>query len=268
MKSLNQLISEDFRFLIFERTAEPLPFNRTHNSNESITYEFIVSGKKYEFNLTLKSEGYGPATYEAVFMKDGQKSSSERGGKNPFDTFKILATCKAIMDKECREKKIRTYHIEGAKDEEQITKQKGDSEEDTQRARVYEKFFNTKYGSNAVKRNGRFITIDMTQVFPKVFKDESNSKVSTISNLLLRVSDKNPDKEAIMQSFEGNENTFSVATDELINSKYGGLDLDMYIDNVTNQYKVSFNKFDIGQHDEKSFNDFKPFMQYVTQNLT
>lgn len=265
---LKQFIKESFRYYLLERTSEPAPFKRIRNTMQSVSYEFYA-GDRYEFNITHKSEGFGPGTYEAVFMKDGQSSSADRGSNTGVGTFVILATCKAIMDIECKEKKIRTYHMEGALDKEsEKMKKRGDNDDDTQRARIYEMFFVDKYSSTAVSRDGRFITVDMTQVYPEVFTDvEGGSSVNGVMSLLMKVANENGNKNLIYGGFEGNENSFSVITDELVNTNYGGLDLEIMVNNLKHEYEVQYNKFDIGEADSQTFTSLRELLQYIQTKL-
>lgn len=266
---LSELIKEDFRFLL-ERTAEAQPFKRLTNGFDSITYEFFASGVRYEFNLTAKTQGQEVGTYEAVFIKDNQNSSADRGNHGTLHFFQVLATCKAIMDKECQEKKIRRFTIEGAKDiETEKIKNRGDNEDNTQRVRIYYNYFVGEYSSEAVTKGGRFIVIDMTKVFPDLF-DVENSDTSTVNmlaKLLMRVSDKKPDAKHIQQSFEGNEEKFTVSTDELENNQYGGLDLDLYVDNSGKYYKIDYTKFERGESGSEEFNDFNALTQFIQARL-
>lgn len=267
---LIKLITEEFRLLLERRTAEAQPFKRISNDYNSITYEFFSTDIRYEFNLTAKKEGYEVGTYEAVFIKDDQNSSADRGDLGALHFFQVLATCKTIMDIECKEKNIRSFAVEGAKDvETEKTIKRGDNEDNTQRARIYHNYFSDEYPSYAVSRAGRFIVIDMTKVFPDHFDVENSesSTVNTLTKLLMRVSDKKPNPNTITQSFEGNEDKFTISTDELENNQYGGLDLDLYVDNGGKYYKIDYSKFERGESGSEEFNDFSALTQFIQARL-
>jgi hypothetical protein len=258
---LNKLIKESFRELLFEGQVQP--FQRVTNTPEKIIYQFKSSGLGYECYLTNKGAGYPVGTYEVEFAAEGQESSATRVNKGHEHLNNVLLTCKAIMDAECKDKNIRTYVFSGAPDGE------NDSRVVTARANVYYRFFSRAYSKESVKINESIIHVDMTRVYPELFdvQNTEKSRVNTIAKLLLRASNKKPDVNAITSSIEGNETKFTVSTDELENTNYGGLDIDIVVDDEGKKYQVVYNKYDKGEGDSKEFTEFNQMISFMRGTL-
>jgi len=261
---MSRLLFEIFRVSLFESQAKPQPFEKILDQGDIINYKFFVSGEEYVYSMTLKTgDQYPINTYEAVFIKD-KEESDHVANIGALHFYEVLATCSSIMELECKSKKVRHYWVDGAVDK------KDKDPNDTRRSRIYDIYFSKKYGRSSVEKNGRFILIDMTKIFPELF-DESDktNQVDILVKHLVNISSKNPNIKMIKQSFQGNNEKFNVSTDELSNKVYGGLDLDIVIDNDIKHYNIEYTKFETEDVESKNeaFSDFESLIEFMQNNL-
>jgi hypothetical protein len=276
---LSKLIQQQLREgLIFEEVKKmyltegikgvALPVTKTVNKpDELIEYSFnLTNDHRYEICLTPTTKGGRVGTYELIYKNDIQQDSSDVVGTGVKGaTEHIVATCVEVMNREAKENKIRVFRWDGVPDEKDYKKNRLDN---TRRSVIYNHLLNNSYPAGVVTKENSVVYVDMTKAFPELFEDDNGgSTVNTLLKVLMQVSNKHGDKNVIIKGFEGNENTFTVSTDELENASYGGLDLDILVNNLTNQYEVEYNKFDIGEAQHQRFETFGDLLKYIQTNL-
>lgn len=243
-----------------------IPFTRTRNDDNYITYKYEISGLDYYTDIIKsKDSGLPSNTFTVLFGYEGQNGSSDSAGKGPSHLKKVLYTTARIMDIECQEKHIKYYNSEGFPTDIEL---QNDPMGSTKRSRIYEKFFSEYYSPNVLIVRGRYIFFQMDKVYPEIFKEvrETTKSHQYIAKLLGYINNDNPNLD-VWDTIDGYEDDFTVSTDEIINKSYGGLDLDITINMENDVYSINYNKFDIGEKDQKQFNDFKSLYYYMKENL-
>jgi hypothetical protein len=250
---------------------EVVQSKKVMDTGDSIKYRFDLNGIKYEVSIWHDSRKHNGGVFEVEFSVPEQKHSGHRVGKDLKHLNSVLQTVSDIVEREVKEKGIRTIKMEGATGEQDID---GDTSimgalKPTVRAKLYNRFLSNRYGADAVDAVGRYMTIDMTKVFPEIFKGKEESNADKLINLLVRISDANPDEAGIRRGLDGGDldNSFSIDTDYIESEEHGAMYFTIEVNEPMGLYEVRWEKFDTGDEHEQDFNSFEEIYNYISQTF-
>jgi hypothetical protein len=170
-----------------------------------------------------------------------------------------MYTVADIVEKLVKKYQIKRVKIDGARDE-------YDSNSfmnfDTIRGKVYTRFLKNRYPENAIDAFGRHINIDMTKVFPDEISDEKTD-VDKLVDLLVKISDDNPDKEKIERGLYGSEDAFGISTDFIENSVLGGVYVEIDVNKQTNEFSFEWEIYGNGDSGSEYFNSLEELTQFI-----
>lgn len=234
-------------------------YRKVMDTDKSIKYEFNANGEKYFLTIWHDESKHDFGVYEVEFGFRNQKSSGERAGKDLKHLNSVLNTVCEIIEIVVKDKKIETIRIEGAGDR----KDTGMSYDDNIRSNIYLRFLTNKYSTSAIKNIGRWITVDMTKVFPELFKDKKN-RIELVVDELVRLSDEDPNREGIMRGVSGiSEEQFDISTDFILNSKFGSLYIEIQVWDAPKEFYISWNKMDEDEEGSENFKSFDELLNYL-----
>ena len=248
---------------------EIFKYKKAYDSPDKATYRFTADNNlKYEVDVWHDSNQHVLGEYEAEFRVSGQKHAGHETGKNLAHLNSVLYTVADIVDEVVKDKKITKIKIEGAAGKDDMGGFMG-ALSATTRTKMYLRFLNNRYpNKDAIKQSGRWIYIDMTKVFPKLFPDEGVSNNEQLLNLLVKISDEDPDREGIKRGFSGiDDDNFNVDTDFVTNKKLGTIYFVIDVQKNYNEYYVEWDAYDAGTTGNESFKSFEEIMQYLTNEF-
>jgi hypothetical protein len=232
-----------------------------NNYHEYITDRFIATfnadGLRYSVVIEHNPAKSSFGEFEVSFSVDSQKHTSERQGRDLKHLNSVLYTVLEITEKTVKRYKIQKIKFEGAGDD------KDTDMFDTLRSRLYNRLVDNRYPSDAISKIGRYTYIDMSKVFPDEISSE-NIKLNSLIDLLLIISDEDPNKESIMRSVDGlNDDNFNLSTDSILNSELGDIYIDISVSSLSKEYDVSYNIYDINEEESESFERFKDLYKFI-----
>jgi hypothetical protein len=249
-----------------DKQYQNVPVRRVKNVKTYITYNFKLNGYDYYVDIfTTKKKGMPKGTYEVLFGFEGQDSSYDVANQGYTHLKSVLYTVTKIMDKECKEKKIKFYLTEGFPNEDE----QDANSDSTKRSRLYTMFLSSYYGSDSLVIRGKYITILMNEVFPEYFetpKGKERKDHHLLGQFLRFINNGNPSYN-VWGEIIVNDNQFEIKTDEIVNKAYGRLSLEIYCDEDESKYTISFNKLDVGEQKTNTFNDFITLFTFMQENL-
>ena len=269
LKNINKVnLLNEFRYLeskgfineglLTEIDVYQYKFNNYH---EYITDRFIATfnadGLRYSVVIEHNPAKSSFGEFEVSFSVDSQKHTSERQGRDIKHLNSVLYTVLEITEKTVKRYKIQKIKFEGAGDD------KDTDMFDTLRSRLYNRLVDNRYPSDAISKIGRYTYIDMSKVFPDEISGE-NIKLNRLIDLLLMISDEEPNKESIMRSVDGlNDDNFNLSTDSILNSELGDIYIDINVSSLSKEYDVSYNIYDINEEESESFERFKDLYKFI-----
>jgi hypothetical protein len=250
-----------------DKQYQNIPVRRVKNTKTYITYGFKLGGLNYYVDIfTTKNKSMPDGTYEVLYGFEGQKSSYDTTKKGGFQhTKSVLYTVAKIMDKECKEKKIKYYHFEGFPNE----KEQDINSDTTKRSRIYNTFFSMYYGADALVVRGRYTTILMNEVFPEYFETPTGKERKDhhlLGQFLRYINNDNPSYN-VWNEIQVNGNEYQIQTSEIVTKNYGRLAVDIYCNEDESKFTISYNKIDVGEKESNNFNDFTSLFAYMQEKL-
>jgi len=260
-------------FESFKKINEHVVFDyREYSNNDDlVNYKFIANGVKYDVRIWHDRKTHSFGVWEVEFGFSGQKHEGDRTHKDIKHLNSVLNTVCEISEKVVKSKKIHTLKLQAAGDEKDESGYAWDS---NIRSKMYVRFLSNRYGSDKVEDFGRYITLDMTKVFPEIIDTTKKSKKDLVVDELLRMSDEDPDRESISRGVDGvDDNQFTVYTDSVLNSKVGVVNFEIDVWVAANEYSVGYEFYDReGEEDggEKyeNFDNFDSLLTYLKNLLT
>jgi hypothetical protein len=234
MKSLiKQLLREN---LLLE--GEILPYKEGYRNDDgtdlsSINYTFIANGIKYSVHIGNEGKNrFGE--FEASFSVPNQKHSAHRTSLDLKHLNNVLETVTAIIDEAVKKYKLRTIKIEGARDEYDADRFKGD----TLRTKLYLRQVSRHYPKEAITKTLDWIYIDMTKVYPDLFSDLV--KMDTLLELLAQISDEYDFTDDLNNNMVSGENddSFYIGGDYLVNSNLGQFTVEIQVQARMKEYSI------------------------------
>lgn len=271
LQEFEDIISSNKALSLIENIIkeEVVQSKKVMDTGDNIKYDFDLNGIRYNVNIWHDSRKHDGGVYEVEFAVPEQKHSGHRVGKDLKHLNSVLQTVSDIVEKEVQEKGIRTIKMEGASGEQD---QDGDTSfmgalKPTIRAKLYYRFLNNRYPHEAVNGVGRYINIDMTKVFPDRFKGQETTNADKLIDLLVKISDANPDEAGIRRGLDGRDlnSSFSIDTDYIDSEEHGGMYFTIEVNDPMNMYEVRWEKFDTGEEHEQDFNSFEEIYTYLQQ---
>ncbi|GAG25164.1 unnamed protein product, partial [marine sediment metagenome] len=207
------IIQEEFIIhepLLSVINEEVLKYMKKYDHGDSIQYIFEASGIRYTVNIWHDDRHHDIGVYEVEFAVDEQKNSGHRTGKDLKHLNSVLQTVTDIVENEVKAKGIKKIKMEGATGEQDIESGESGFFGTPLRAKLYLRYLRNRYPDEAVNDAGRYIWLDMTQVYPELYKDSSNA--DAIIKLLVKLSDANEDEAGIRRGLAGQDDNsdFSV----------------------------------------------------------
>jgi hypothetical protein len=250
MKKIKTIIKEILNeYVIFD-------YKNDNNDKYRISYSFDANGLKYFVSIWHNSAKHYANEYEVEFGFKTQKHSGDKANKDLSHLNSVLYTVMTIVEEAIKKYKIKYIKIEGAASEDE------DDIFNTTRADLYYRLIKNKYPNDAIEKSLRFIKIDMTKVFPDLFKNQEN-KIDELFEIIINISDENPDVEDLKRGFEGIDNNFYYGSDYIINSKLGHMELNITVNGDMKEYSVEYNIIDIDKSDTKDFQSYEKLILFL-----
>ena len=250
---------------------EVVQSKKVMDTGDSIKYDFDLNGIRYNVSIWHDSRKHDGGVYEVEFAVPEQKHSGHRVGKDLKHLNSVLQTVTNVVEKEVQEKGIRKIKMEGASGEQD---QDGDTSfmgamKPTVRAKLYYRFLQNRYPEDAIEGVGRYINIDMTKVFPDRFQGQDTTNADKLIDLLVKISDADPDEAGIRRGLDGQDlnSAFSIDTDFINSTEHGGMYFTIEVNDPMNMYSVRWEKFDTSEEQEKDFNSFEEVYNYIQQKF-
>jgi hypothetical protein len=204
---------------------------------DRLNYSFDANGLIYKVAIWHDARSHNFGEYEVEFGISEQQHAGDRVGRDIKHLNSVLYTVFTIVEDVVKKFKIKNIKLEGARDE----KDSSDAfYKGSIRSKLYLRFINSKYPSDAVKQVGPWIYIDMTRVYPDIVGNNDN--LDELAKILVKISDEDPDIERIKRGFDGlSEDNFTFGG-ELYNSTMGGME--MTIDKDYGEYEVIWNLYE------------------------
>ena len=261
-QSLRKLIRESISSLLNE--YEIFDYKQTLSSPESKNYKFFANGLRYFVNIWHDMSMHDFGTFEIEFGIDEQKNAGHRTKKDLQHLNSVLYTVMDIAEKETKKSNIKKYKIEGARGE-------GDSTflfDQNVRSKIYLRFLKNRYPQEgAIDTFGRYINIDMTKIFPENYSTEK-FKVDIIIDELVRISDEDPNRDAIKRGLSGSgDDDFGISSDYIVNSKYGEMFFEISVNKHFKEYDLNWESFETGDSKQEYFDNFKDLVKYLRENF-
>lgn len=259
IKLFEELIKE---FKIFK-------YKEYYNSPEQAVYKFETEGIKYEVDIWHDSRKHSLGEYEAEFRVAGQKHAGHVTNKDLKHLNSVLYTVGEIVEKAVKEKKIKKVKLEGAGGE----RDKGGEGifgalNATTRTKMYLRFLGNKYSKKAIKTIGRYIFIDMTIAYPELFADEGVSRSDELLDILVKLSDNEPDREGIKRGFNGNDDeNFSISTDFIENKKLGTIYVEIDVSKGYDEYSFNWDVFNTGDEGSEDFDNYDSLVTFIKKKF-
>jgi hypothetical protein len=255
---IKQLLREN---LLLE--GEILPYKQSYRNDDgtdlsSMDYNFIANGIRYEVHIGRdRKSRFGE--FEASFSVPSQKHSADRTSLDLKHLNNVLETVTAIIDEAVQKYKLRTIKIEGARDEYDVDRFKGD----TLRTKLYLRQISKHYPKEAITKSLDWIYVDMTKVYPDLFSDLV--KMDTLLELLAQISDEYDFTEDLNNNMVNGENddSFYIGADYLVNSKLGQFTVEIQVQVHMKEYSIEWSIDDTNENGYESFDNFNSLVNYI-----
>ena len=257
-KILRERLNEVGSGLITE--YEILPYKLNERDPERLSANFKASGLDYSVNLWHDDRNHSFGEYELAFSVAGQEHEAERQGKDIKHFNNVMYTVAEIAEKLIKKHQIKTIKIDGARDE-------YDNESfmnfDTLRGKLYLRFLKNRYPNDAIEAFGRHIKIDMTKVFPNEISSKKSS-ADEIIDLLVKISNENPDEEAIRRGLSGSEDQmFSISTDFIENGELGPIYIEINVNTYSDEYSLDWDIYNEGDEGSEYFDSLDKLKDFI-----
>ena len=273
LEQFDDILSSTKKLSLIESiiTEEIVQSKKVMDTGDNIKYRFDLNGIKYEVSIWHDSRSHDGGVYEVEFGVPEQEHAGHRVGKDLKHLNSVLQTVSDMVEREVKEKGIRGIKMEGAGGEQDID---GDTSfmgafKPTVRAKLYNRFLSNRYGGDAVESVGRYINVDMTKVFPELFAGKEVSNADKLIDLLVKISDANPDEAGIRRGLDGQDldNAFSIDTDFIDSEEHGAIYFIIEVNDPMGLYEVRWEKLDTGDEHEQDFNSFEEIYNYLSQTF-
>ena len=237
---------------------EVLPYKKDNrSSSDYIRYNFEAAGKKYFVTFTVLNFSY----YELEFGFEGQEHQGSRTKEGLKHLYNVMYTVDEITDMVVKEHKIRKIRIEGARDEKDS---EGDFT-DTLRTKVYVRHIKNRYPSEAVSVDGRLIVIDMTKVYPDLFKGPN--MIAQLSDTFAKVGDSSYDEGSLMRNVSAHDENNFMFDNDVMTNKYGYVYMTIGVSDERKSYDIDWEIHDNDASGMKIFQNYEDLLNFIVNTF-
>lgn len=257
VKILNDVVLDKSNKLLNEYTI--FNYDKVVDYDDKVEYMFDANEIPYKVTIWHDSRTMNFGEYEVEFSVAEQDHSGYETKRDLKHLNSVIYTVFEIVERVVEEKNIKFIKVEGAGGRRDQSDDAFAGLRSTTRSRMYERFIINRYGRDSVTVTGRYIYIDMTKVKPDLFADrDTKSRKEELLDLLVQISDEDPDRDAISRGINGaSDSEFFASTDFILNSELGGIFMEIEISDQFNTYSLEYEVFDTGDSDSRSFDSFE-----------
>jgi hypothetical protein len=237
---------------------------------------FKTAGLRYTVVIEHNPAKHDFGTFELSFSNDVQKHAGQRLSKDYKTAHKhvnnVLYTVMAITEEVVKKNKIQKIKIEGARDEvdtERDIEKHGERAlyvPDNFRTKLYLRFLQNRYPSDAINVLGKNIYVDMSKVFPDIINSE-NSKLNKMVDLLLNINI-GGDEEYIKRGINGeNDDEWGISTDGVEHPELGTINFEISSSKNFGDHDVSWESYDTGEGGSEFFNSYDELYDFISNKF-
>jgi len=244
---------------------EIFQYKKTEDKENLIQYKFETDGLKYLVQLSSDPNIHKPGTYEVSFGIEGQESPAHETKKDLKHLNSVIYTVDKIVKEVIKKRLIRWIEFSGAR---------GDNDShlpyiDTVRGRLYLRFMKRKYPKAKIQQS-RFgnIQVDAKTVYPKFFKGKE-TKADLVLDLIIDISDENPDDWRFENSLQYDKQTdrVQIDTDAIVSSKHGSIYIVIDSSKAWKQHTLEWTFFNTDEEGYENFNSFKELYAFAKKKF-